>query len=67
MRRMRLIAVLAILCGILGPAPGASGANAAAPPSRASVLSFLHDDFPRAVAEARARGVPIFIDVGAPW
>ena len=44
------------------------GLAAAAPskPAR-SVLPFIHDDYPRALAEARARKVPIFIETSAPW
>ena len=30
-------------------------------------LPFISDDYPRALAEARARGVPLFADAGAPW
>ena len=32
-----------------------------------SVLPFLYDDYPRAVALARARKVPLFIEAWAPW
>ena len=31
------------------------------------VLPFIQDDYPRALAEARARKVPIFIEAWAPW
>jgi hypothetical protein len=30
-------------------------------------LPFQHDDYARAMAEARERNVPIFIEVSAPW
>ena len=30
-------------------------------------LPFIDDDYPRALSEARARGVPLFVDAGAPW
>jgi hypothetical protein len=30
-------------------------------------LPFIEDDFTRARAEARARQVPVFVDVWAPW
>lgn len=30
-------------------------------------LPFIHDDYPKALAEARARKVPIFIETSAPW
>ena len=31
------------------------------------VLPFLHDDYPRALAEAKRTGRPIFVDAWAPW
>lgn len=30
-------------------------------------LPFIPDDYARALAQARARNVPIFVDVWAPW
>jgi len=45
-----------------------AGAAAAAPSTSAkSVLPFIQDDYPRALSEARARKVPIFIEASAPW
>ncbi len=32
-----------------------------------TVLPFIADDYTKAVAEARARKVPIFIESWAPW
>ena len=40
----------------------ASGAHAAG-----RVLPFISDDYDRAIAEARARKVPLFIESWAPW
>jgi hypothetical protein len=31
------------------------------------VVPFINDDYPRALAEARAKRVPIFIEAWAPW
>ncbi len=31
------------------------------------VLPFIRDDYPRALAEARARKLPLFIESWAPW
>ncbi len=39
-----------------------AGSTAAAAP-----LPFIEDDWPRALAEARARDLPIFVDAWAPW
>jgi tetratricopeptide (TPR) repeat protein len=33
----------------------------------AELLPFIHDDYPRAVAEARARRLPLFVETWAPW
>jgi hypothetical protein len=63
---MRPISVFIVLCAALAIS-GPQAVRAAGPRPKTSVLPFIHDDFPRAVAEARARGVPLFIDVGAPW
>ncbi len=52
---MRLARLL-LLAAALGPAPG----SAAGP-------RWISDDYPRALAEAKARKVPIFVDAWAPW
>ena len=46
------------------PATTTTGRTAEAP---RSVLPFIADDYTRAVAEARARKVPLFIEAWAPW
>ncbi len=30
-------------------------------------LPFVHDDYPAALARARTREVPLFVEVWAPW
>ena len=30
-------------------------------------LPFIHDDYPRALSEAKAKGLPLFVDTWAPW
>ena len=45
-------------------APAVAGAPVA-PVKR--VLPFISDDYPKALAEARARKLPIFIEAWAPW
>ncbi|MGZ7039431.1 MAG: hypothetical protein ACXVJO_14755 [Thermoanaerobaculia bacterium] len=41
---------------------------AAAPMARAKeVLPFIDNDYSKAVAQAKAKNVPLFVDVWAPW
>ncbi len=42
-------------------------ALSAAAPAAAVPRTAIEDDYPRALAEARRRGVPILVDVWAPW
>ena len=35
--------------------------------SHASVLPFIEDSYPSALAQAREKGVPLFVDTWAPW
>jgi len=57
----------------LRPAPlllalAASAALATSPaPGPKLVLPFIADDYTRALAEARARKLPLFIESWAPW
>lgn len=47
---------------------GLSATLLAAPaPAKKSVLPFIEDDYPRALAEARAKKRPIFVEAWAPW
>jgi hypothetical protein len=39
----------------------------AAPLRAAAHLPFVEDDYARALAEARARKLPLFIEAWAPW
>jgi hypothetical protein len=67
-----------VLVAALPAAPGSAAAThrkaatahatEAAPAVEAkSVLPFLYDDYPKAVALARANKVPLFIEAWAPW
>ncbi len=38
-----------------------------AQPAKPATLPFLHDDWPRALAEAQARHKPILVEAWAPW
>jgi tetratricopeptide (TPR) repeat protein len=48
-------------------APADSAAPSTALPPSAPAIAFVENDYPRALAEARSRGVPLFIDAWAPW
>lgn len=66
-------ATLALL--LAGPAlaaprpapPPAKAAPAKAKASAPKSLPFVEDDYARALAQARARNVPLVVDVWAPW
>jgi hypothetical protein len=74
-RMLRSIMIAALVASL---APGAAGAattsaKPAAPAAKvasapdARVVPFIADDYTKAVAEARARKVPLFIEAWAPW
>ncbi len=46
-----------VLATLLAPAVSAAGA----------VVPFIEDDYPKALAQARARNLPIFLEAWAPW
>ncbi|ABS24623.1 hypothetical protein [Anaeromyxobacter sp. Fw109-5] len=60
MRPLAQAAALAAALALAGPT-----AVAAAP--RSPPGQFIEDDYDRARADARARGVPLVVDVWAPW
>lgn len=64
MPAMRLALLAPILLGLAGPAAGAGPASHG---TTKSVLPFHEDDYPGALAEARAKKLPIFIEAWAPW
>lgn len=59
-----------LLALLLATSP-ATAATTREPGPRATafhpVVPFIQDDYTRAVAEARARKVPLFIEAWAPW
>lgn len=57
-RIVRCASLTALLLAALLP-PAVSAAGAAVP--------FIDDDYPKALAEARARNLPIFLEAWAPW
>jgi tetratricopeptide (TPR) repeat protein len=42
-------------------------AASSAPRDRSAPIRFIEDDYPRALAEGRARRLPVFVDAWAPW
>ncbi len=47
-----------VLAALLASAPAGAGK---------AVLPFIEDDYPKALAEARAKNLPIFAEAWAPW
>lgn len=72
MRTMLLtgtVAILSTACASQRAATPASTASAesAVTAAPAEALPFIENDYPRALSEARAQGLPVFVDVWAPW
>ena len=66
MKRVALI----LTVGIAASTPAQAARLAPGPAdvaSEARPLPFIADDYARALAEARARGLPLFIEAWAPW
>jgi hypothetical protein len=61
MRRHILLAAAAVTIA------AALQAAAAAAPEKKFAVPFIEDDYPRAISEARAKKVPIFVENWAPW
>jgi hypothetical protein len=36
-------------------------------PAHKTTLPFIDDDYPKALAEAKAKNLPLFIEAWAPW
>ncbi len=64
---MRISLIPPLLLAMAAPA----GSVAATPPpgvtAARQVLPFIEDDYARALSEARAKKVPLFIEAWAPW
>jgi hypothetical protein len=59
MRRSLLLAA--------GALSAAFAVRADAPAAAKLAVPFIEDDYPRALSEARAKNVPIFVENWAPW
>lgn len=57
-----------LVVGLLGCGTARTSAMTEPPATHASAaLPFIENDYPRALAQAKAQGVPLFVDAGAPW
>ena len=73
--RRRQVVVVALAAAALASSGVACGrahsstpsVTAAQPPGAGEVLPFIHDDYPKALAEAKRRNKPLFVDAWAPW
>lgn len=66
--RSPLVTTAALLAALLVPPPGAAAATKAAKPAPAGhVLPWIEDDLTRALTEAKARKLPVFVESWAPW
>jgi nitrous oxide reductase accessory protein NosL len=61
--RSRSMLGVALLLGVSGIA-GCTGSGAKGAPE---ALPFIHDDYARALSDARGKKLPIFADVWTPW
>lgn len=57
----------AAAAGTAAPKPARGKGAAAKPAPKAPVLPFVDDDYAAALAQARERRVPLFIEAWAPW
>jgi len=74
---MRIARIGLLLLGASAPVLAASAAPATLALSRASspaaaakpreILPFIENDYPKALADARAKKLPIFAEAWAPW
>jgi hypothetical protein len=71
--RLGSLAAVCVVFACLAPAvkaavtPARSGAATKPAVAAHSTLPWIDDDYEKAIAEARARKVPIFVEAWAPW
>ncbi|HZZ85334.1 MAG TPA: hypothetical protein VFE30_12405 [Anaeromyxobacteraceae bacterium] len=58
--RLLLAALSTLVLAVASPARASSA-------PRRPALPFVEDDYPKALALARARKLPLFVDAWAPW
>ena len=64
---MRIRSVPRVALVLLLASCARPGSEGGAPAAVGPVLPWIADDYPKALAEARARKLPIFVDSWAPW
>ena len=62
-----LLAALAAAAFVLAGSPQAFAKTTASPAYLKPVVPFIENDYTRALAEARSRKVPLFVEAWAPW
>ena len=64
---IRLLLAAVLSASACSQAPVVPPAAVKAQAAGALVLPFIEDDYGRALAEAKAKAVPLFIEAWAPW
>ena len=64
---LELVLASSLALAAATPAGAARSARPVVRTTAAPVLPFIENDLPRAVALAKARKVPIFVEAWAPW
>ena len=64
---MRIFPALALSGARLAAATVVAARLAASPAETKPALPFIENDYPAALAQARAKKLPIFADAWAPW
>jgi hypothetical protein len=67
MKRTRWLAPLLVLAAVTIQAACTKSPDTERTSSTAPVLEFIEDDYEAALAAARARDLPLFIESWAPW
>ncbi|MHB0970638.1 MAG: hypothetical protein ACYC7A_19235 [Thermoanaerobaculia bacterium] len=57
----------ALLVGVSAHAAAPAAKRAAKPAAKVQILPFIHDDYAQALARAKTKKVPIFVEAWAPW
>lgn len=64
---LMLLAPIAATAFTLAPSPAEATPAGARPAKLHAVVPFIQDDYTKAVAQARAGKLPLFIEAWAPW